>query len=92
MVCYLSEEVLRLRFKVPREQIPWHPTVDLAKCIGCKTCFEFCPHGTYEWDEENGRPVVKNPSNCVVGCSNCAPHCPAEAIAFPPLSILKEYM
>lgn len=81
-----------MRFKVPREQIPWHPTVDTEKCIGCRTCFEFCTHGTYEWDEENGRPVVKNPNNCIVGCSSCAPQCPVEAITFPPLSILKAYM
>lgn len=81
-----------MRFKVPREQIPWYPTVDERKCSGCKTCFEFCRRKTYEWDEENGKPVVKNPFNCVVGCSNCAAQCPSEAITFPPLSILKQYM
>ncbi|MGO9411005.1 MAG: hypothetical protein ACLQCB_09670 [Spirochaetia bacterium] len=26
----------------PREQIPWHPSVDLAKCVSCRKCFEFC--------------------------------------------------
>ncbi|NPV70227.1 MAG: ferredoxin family protein [Firmicutes bacterium] len=35
--------------------------------------------------------VVANPHNCVVGCSNCAPRCPVEAITFPPLSVLKQY-
>jgi NAD-dependent dihydropyrimidine dehydrogenase PreA subunit len=79
-------------FNVPRAQIPWHPTVDLAKCVGCGTCFEFCAHGTYGWDEKEGKPLVKNPNNCVVGCSGCAPECPAGAITFPPLTILKQYM
>ncbi len=83
---------LRMKFKVPREQIPWHPTVDADNCAGCKTCFDFCKHEVYEWDEENGRPVVKRPANCVVGCSSCSAKCPAEAIAFPPLSILREYV
>lgn len=78
-------------FKVPREQIPWYPTVDAGKCIGCRTCFEFCSHGVYEWSHETGKPVVKNPYNCVVGCSSCAARCPAEAIVFPQLSILKQY-
>lgn len=81
-----------MRFKVPREKIPWYPTVDEDKCIGCKTCFEFCTHGTYNWDEEVGKPVVQNPTSCVVGCSSCAAQCPAEAISFPPLSILKKFM
>ena len=81
-----------MRFKVPREQIPWHPTVYADKCSGCRTCFEFCTHGVYEWDEENARPVVKRPHNCVVGCSSCSAQCPMEAIGFPPLSILKQYM
>jgi len=81
-----------MRFRVSREEIPWHPTVDAEKCSGCRTCFEFCPHGTYTWDEESGRPVVSRPTSCVVGCSNCAPQCPAGAISFPPLSILRKYM
>ncbi|MGE5571484.1 MAG: 4Fe-4S binding protein [Clostridia bacterium] len=78
-------------YKVPREQIPCYPTVDFEKCTGCRTCFEFCSHGTYGWDEAAGRPVVRNPFNCVAGCSGCAPQCPNGAITFPPLSILKEY-
>ncbi len=76
-----------MAFKVRREEIPWYP-----KCTGCRTCYEFCQHGTYEWDEERARPIVKNPFNCIVGCSGCAPHCPNEAITFPPLSILRQYL
>lgn len=79
-------------FKVGREEIPWHPTIDLGKCTGCGTCFEFCRHGTYGWDHNVGKPSLKNPTNCVVGCSSCALECPAEAISFPPLTILRNYM
>jgi len=81
-----------MRFKVPREKIPWHPAIDEDKCIGCKTCFEFCTHGTYNWDEEAGKPIVQNPTSCVVGCSICVAQCRSEAISFPPLSILKKFI
>ncbi|MCR4426016.1 MAG: ferredoxin family protein [Firmicutes bacterium] len=72
--------------------MPWYPTVDAEKCSGCRSCFEFCSHGTYGWDEDAGKPVVKNAFSCVVGCSSCAARCPSEAISFPPLSILKQYL
>ena len=81
-----------MRFKVPRDQIPWHPTIDVEKCAGCRTCFDFCRNGVYEWDDENGKPVVKRPHNCIVGCSACSTKCPVGAIMFPPLSILKQYI
>lgn len=74
----------------PREHIPWYPTVDLTRCVGCRRCFEFCGHGVYAWDEEAGTPKVIEPFQCVVGCSSCAHECEEEAIAFPPLAILKE--
>jgi len=74
---------------VPREQIPWYPAVDAEKCTGCRKCFEFCGHKVYAWDETNDRPVVAQPFQCVVGCSNCSPQCEQDAIAFPPLTILK---
>ncbi len=74
---------------VPREQIPWHPTLDGEKCIGCRKCFEFCSHGVYTWDAAADRPVVAEPFQCVVGCSNCMHQCEEGAISFPPLTILK---
>ena len=74
----------------PREQIPWHPTVDSAKCVGCRKCFEFCSHGVYGWDDEANIPKVLKPFQCVVGCSSCAHLCEEGAIAFPALTILKE--
>lgn len=68
---------------LPREKIPWFPTVDYEKCIGCKECYNFCKNGVYEWDESKNKPVVKNPYNCVVGCSACGKLCNGEAIKFP---------
>jgi CDP-4-dehydro-6-deoxyglucose reductase len=76
---------------VPREQIPWHPTVDEEKCIGCRKCCEFCSHKVYSWDESTDRPVVAQPFQCVVGCSNCTYQCEQGAISFPPLTMLKGF-
>ena len=76
----------------PRNHIPWFPTVGSEKCIGCRKCFEFCSHGVYAWDDAADRPVVAEPFQCVVGCSNCSHQCESEAITFPPLSILTEFM
>lgn len=68
---------------IPREEIPWYPTVDYDSCAGCKQCVEFCPNGVYKWDGNDHHPDVVNPYNCVVGCSACAQMCPMEAIHFP---------
>jgi CDP-4-dehydro-6-deoxyglucose reductase, E3 len=76
----------------PRENIPWHPTVDSEKCVGCKACFEFCSHGVYAWDDQKEKPVVAEPFQCIVGCSSCRDQCDAAAISFPPLSVLKSFL
>lgn len=75
---------------LPREKIPWFPRVDYQKCTGCRTCFESCPHGVFEWEGE--RPKVAHPYECVVGCSSCAKLCPSDAISFPPLSEIRKLM
>jgi NAD-dependent dihydropyrimidine dehydrogenase PreA subunit len=75
---------------MPREQIPWYPAIDRHKCIGCRTCVEFCPHGTYAFDEAAGEARVAYPFNCIVGCTSCEAQCPAGAISFPPLAALAE--
>ena len=77
---------------IPREDIPWFPTIDPDKCQSCGVCVVFCSHGTYEMDAVSGKPVVRNPFHCVVGCSGCQPECLVGAISFPPLSILKEFL
>jgi NAD-dependent dihydropyrimidine dehydrogenase PreA subunit len=76
----------------PREQIPWYPTINAVTCVGCRKCFEFCSHGVYTWDEHANTPKVAEPFQCVVGCSNCAGQCDAEAITFPLLSVLTPFV
>lgn len=73
---------------IPRENIPWYPTVYEERCDGCRKCFEMCPQKVYLWDEKINKPKVINPFACVVGCSGCAEVCKLKAISFPPLSIL----
>jgi NAD-dependent dihydropyrimidine dehydrogenase PreA subunit len=68
---------------IPREKIPWYPTIDAGKCIGCRTCIEFCKNGVLEFDEETQKAKVRAPFNCVVECSTCGRLCPVEAISFP---------
>lgn len=68
---------------IPREKIPWFPTIDLEKCTACKECLKFCPNGVFEWDDKANKPKVVRPYNCVVGCSGCANICTEEAIKFP---------
>ncbi len=70
---------------VPREKIPWFPTVDPELCTGCRVCFEFCHQGVYDWDAERPAAVVARPYQCVVGCSGCQDKCAAGAITFPDL-------
>ena len=76
----------------PRDQIPWFPSIDSAKCAGCRKCVEFCTHGVYGWDDAADSPIVAEPYRCVVGCSNCSYQCEEGAIAFPPLSVLKPFI
>ena len=70
---------------IPRERIPWFPTVDAALCTGCRICFEYCAYGVYAWDDETDKAVVSRPYQCVVGCSGCRDKCAQGAIAFPDL-------
>jgi NAD-dependent dihydropyrimidine dehydrogenase PreA subunit len=74
---------------IPRENVPWHPTVDAAKCLGCKECYNFCRQKVYGWDTENNKTRVAEPFRCVVGCSTCAGLCKEGAISFPPLTVLQ---
>ncbi|MGQ9559721.1 MAG: 4Fe-4S dicluster domain-containing protein [Candidatus Oleimicrobiaceae bacterium] len=75
---------------IPREKIPWFPTVDYDACTGDQECFNFCKNEVFRWDEGSNRPVVENPYNCVLGCSACANICPAGAITFPSLEDIRQ--
>jgi NAD-dependent dihydropyrimidine dehydrogenase PreA subunit len=68
---------------VPREKIPWYPTIDYDKCNFCMECDKFCPHQVYEHREGDKKLVVANPNNCVVFCRACGKTCGPDAISFP---------
>lgn len=68
---------------IPREEIPWFPTIDTEKCIGCRECITICKNGVLAFDEPSQKSTVVNPYNCVVECRTCARLCPADAISFP---------
>lgn len=78
--------------RIPRELIPWYPTVNTELCTGDRACFDFCRNNVFEWDEQSGHPVVKNPYSCVLGCDACAQVCPAGAITFPSQEELRATM
>ena len=68
---------------IPREEIPWYPTIDPGVCTGRRTCVDFCKNDVLEFDEAAGKSRVNNPYNCIVECSTCAKLCPEGAIRFP---------
>ena len=70
---------------IPRNEIPWYPTIDYEKCVSCGKCVEYCTLGTYEFEKKNGkkRTIVKNPNKCVVLCTGCDGICPTGAITHP---------
>lgn len=73
---------------IPREEVPWFPTIIEELCDGCKICLNFCSFGVYEYAEKTNKVIVANPFNCEVGCSMCALKCEPRAIIFPSLEIL----
>lgn len=68
---------------IPREDIPWMPTVDAEACIGCQLCYVTCGRGVYEMHEQVAVAVA--PMECAVGCATCGNVCPTSAISFPSL-------
>ena len=80
------EDVKQSYKGIPRDAIPWFPSVDKKKCSGCSSCVEFCSQGVFTFD---GKSNVTKPYNCVVGKSSCRAFCPEKAITFPTHSELK---
>ena len=68
---------------LPRELIPWGPTIDPTHCRGSRECVKFCPNNVYESDAAEGRARVAHFHQCVVLCNNCVAVCPNGAISFP---------
>jgi NAD-dependent dihydropyrimidine dehydrogenase PreA subunit len=77
------------KLKVPREKIPWFPTINYDACIHDQECVNFCKNNVFDWNEALAVPEVARPYNCVVGCDACARICPSQAISFPPLEEFK---
>jgi NAD-dependent dihydropyrimidine dehydrogenase PreA subunit len=75
---------------IPREKIPWYPSIERSKCNGCRECFEFCQNGVFAWDDEKNCANVVKPFQCVVGCSACQNLCSEGAISFPNLQEIHE--
>lgn len=68
---------------IPREDIPWLPTVDAEVCIGCQLCYLTCGRSVYEMHDNVAVAVAA--MECMVGCSTCGNVCPTGAITFPSL-------
>jgi NAD-dependent dihydropyrimidine dehydrogenase PreA subunit len=79
----MSDDKKKSWHGIPREEIPWVPTVDAEACIGCQLCYVTCGRGVYEMHEAVAVPV--SPMECAVGCSTCGNICPTNAIGFPSL-------
>lgn len=77
------EEKYQLYLGIPRHLIPWFPTIDENKCVGCKECINFCHDSVYEYVEETRKVVVANPWHCQVYCQSCTHACNRDAISFP---------
>lgn len=68
---------------IPREDVPWFPTIDAERCTGCKTCTTFCKNDVLTFDFDSEKVRVVHPFNCVVECRTCSRLCPSDAISFP---------
>jgi 2-oxoacid:acceptor oxidoreductase gamma subunit (pyruvate/2-ketoisovalerate family)/2-oxoacid:acceptor oxidoreductase delta subunit (pyruvate/2-ketoisovalerate family) len=60
------------------------PVFDMDKCIGCKTCWIYCPETAIEWGEDN-KPSVR--WRACKGCGICVEECPVDAIEFKRVEI-----
>jgi Pyruvate/2-oxoacid:ferredoxin oxidoreductase delta subunit len=73
---------------IARETIPWFPTVNHVKCIGCELCFVTCGRGVYDVHAHKAWP--ERQYDCMVGCTTCANICPTQAITFPDRQLVQK--
>lgn len=52
---------------------------DTSVCTSCKLCFQACWLDVIRWDEDEDRPYVAYPQDCV-DCLYCEVTCPNEAV------------
>ena len=64
---------------IPRERVPWYPTVDTEKCIGCRMCVSACPFGSMSFDETQ-RKVLK--CDLCDGDPTCVKFCQHNALQY----------
>lgn len=74
---------------IPRDEIPWLPTVDADACIGCQLCYITCGRSVFEMHD--GVAVAASAMECVVGCTTCANVCPTNALGFPDLDLVWKF-
>ena len=68
---------------IPRQFIPWYPTIDADLCIGCNKCMDFCHDTVYAVDLATKKVIVADKWHCQVYCQSCTHACPKGAITFP---------
>jgi NAD-dependent dihydropyrimidine dehydrogenase PreA subunit len=57
--------------------------VDEDKCSACKSCFKACWIDVIRWDEDNDKPVIAYPEDCVE-CGFCEVSCKEQALTVNP--------
>ncbi len=58
--------------------------IDLNLCNGCGKCVDSCPMDVIRTSEQNGKPEIKYPEDCML-CLACERDCPAQAIYVSPV-------
>ena len=83
---------------VPREEIPWFPTINPDLCNGCNDCKVLCKPGVFEPGPPDPagiqRPkfLVAHPYKCLVLCDRCVPICTSGAIKLPPKEDFEKFV
>lgn len=67
------------------------PKIDYELCNGCRSCYEVCPSDAFDWDDQEGLPIIAYADECYY-CGACDLECPEEAINLVwPLHIMVDF-